>query len=299
MRAKEIRSGQAFEYSLALSLQRLVGGSIDQNRLNLLKPAYDVQASSERERVKKATGKVAQFIVDSDENVRNSDRIVLPKVSVGQGGDVRDIIMCAPGGVEVGISAKHRHRAVKHSRLSDKIDFGTTWTGHHVSALYWEAVKPVFGALREKRSASAGKALFRELPDKQADIYLPILKAFENELSRLCEAHGKFFVSRLFNYLLGLHDYYKVIKENGKVTVQSMNMNGTLKWGKKWCIPERVDSIKRKNHSSNTLFVSFAGGWQLSFRLHNATSRIEPSLKFDIQFANLLPQNVTRHEISF
>lgn len=33
-------------------------------------------------------------------------------------------------------------------------------------------------------------------------------------------------------------------------------------------------------------------GWQISFRIHNALSRLEPSLKFDIQLIDI-PQSVT------
>lgn len=28
-------------------------------------------------------------------------------------------------------------------------------------------------------------------------------------------------------------------------------------------------------------------GWQLSFRIHNASSKVEPSLKFDVQFIGM------------
>lgn len=35
--------------------------------------------------------------------------------------------------------------------------------------------------------------------------------------------------------------------------------------------------------------------WQISFRIHNASSRIEPSLKFDIQLIGI-PQSVTNIE---
>ena len=28
-------------------------------------------------------------------------------------------------------------------------------------------------------------------------------------------------------------------------------------------------------------------GWQLSFRIHNASTKVEPSLKFDVQFIGM------------
>ena len=34
------------------------------------------------------------------------------------------------------------------------------------------------------------------------------------------------------------------------------------------------------------LLVTLDEGWQISFRIHNASSRIEPSLKFDINLVS-------------
>ena len=83
---------------------------------------------------------------------------------------------------------------------------------------------------------------------------------------------------------------------SNQVNIQSTNINGTLKWGKKWKIPDRIEQIRRKANSQSTVLVSIAGGWQLSFRIHNASSKVEPSLKFDIQFVGL-PHDVARHQI--
>jgi len=51
------------------------------------------------------------------------------------------------------------------------------------------------------------------------------------------------FVKRMFQYLLGRYDFYKVVKEDSHVAIQSFNINGSLKWGKKWKIPDRIDTI--------------------------------------------------------
>ena len=209
-------------------------------------------------------------------------------------GDVREVIIALKNKDSIGISAKNRHDAIKHSRLSDKIDFGLKWADYPCSSHYMKRIAPVFKDLRQKKKE---KLLFRDIPDKVNRYYLPILTAFEDELRRLCEDYGQLFVKRVFQYLLGEQDFYKVIKENGSVAIQSFNINGSLKWGKKWKIPDRIDNINRKRGSSNTLIVSFTGGWQLSFRLHNASSRVEPSLKFDIKFIGM-PQSVARHEIT-
>ena len=209
------------------------------------------------------------------------------------GGDVRDIVICLNPDGTIGISAKHNHQAVKHSRLSDTINFGKEWGHHPCSSRYQQKVNPVFADLRSKHGQ-----LFRDFPDKESRYYLPILTAFEDELRRLCENYTKQFIKPFFQYLVGTEDYYKVVCFRDRASITSSNINGSLEWGKKWKIPERIEQIRRKQGSNNTLLVTFEGGWQFSFRLHNASSKVEPSLKFDIQFIGM-PQNVARHEIPF
>ena len=94
----------------------------------------------------------------------------------GQQGDVRDILIIRCDiQWEIGLSIKHNHFAVKHSRLSATIDFGNGWFGVPCSQTYWDAVNPVFAYLAAEKSKGT---LFKELPDKENDVYIPILKAF-------------------------------------------------------------------------------------------------------------------------
>ncbi|CAL9914426.1 hypothetical protein LSO9J_110002 [Candidatus Liberibacter solanacearum] len=141
---------------------------------------------------------------------------------------------------------------------------------------------------------------FRDIKDKGTTIYLPILNAFEEELQRLCRSFGDLFVGRLFRYLLGRYDFYKIIlKTSGQmksVAIQSVNIGGSLDYGPKWKIPDRIHSINRRNESLSTIEVIFDGGWNISFRLHNASSKVEPSLKFDIQLVKT-PINTGFHSI--
>lgn len=90
--------------------------------------------------------------------------IKLSKDSSGTKGDVRDILMIRPThNWEIGISAKNNHRAVKHSRLSEKIDFGKEWLGHNCSENYFSEIKPVFSKLRWFKSKNV---LWRDLEEK-------------------------------------------------------------------------------------------------------------------------------------
>ena len=66
----------------------------------------------------------------------------------GQSGDVRDVLAIRSlQKWEIGVSAKNNHRAVKHSRLSNDINFGEKWLGISSSDEYFEDIKPIFDSL--------------------------------------------------------------------------------------------------------------------------------------------------------
>ena len=41
---------------------------------------------------------------------------------------------------------------------------------------------------------------------------VPILTAFEDEFRRLCQSYGARFIGRVFQYLVGTEDFYKVVR---------------------------------------------------------------------------------------
>ena len=53
-------------------------------------------------------------------------------------------------------------------------------------------------------------------------------------------------------------------------------------------MPTRFYHIGFKPNSDNTVEVVCDEGWQISMRIHNASSRVEPSLKFDVQLISFL-----------
>lgn len=127
---------------------------------------------------------------------------------------------------------------------------------------------------------------------------MPILQAFHTEMSRLFRQNPQQVARGIVQYLLGRYDFYKVIKENGEVSIMSFNIEGTLEWGSKIPLPSRIIEISMKPSSDKTLFMTFDHGWQISFRIHNASTKVEPSLKFDINIIGL-PQVASRHVISY
>lgn len=139
---------------------------------------------------------------------------------------------------------------------------------------------------------------WRDIIQKEEKYYIPILLAFRDELKRLYQINAEKIANNFLHYLLGKYDFYKVIKDNGTVSLQSFNIQGKLEWGKKIPLPTRIIEADLKPSSKTTLIIVFNNGWQVSFRIHNASTYVEPSLKFDIQLVGW-PITIARHIIDY
>ncbi|MBQ2045906.1 MAG: HaeIII family restriction endonuclease [Muribaculaceae bacterium] len=215
----------------------------------------------------------------------------------GEQGDVRDILIVRRKiAWEIGLSLKHNHHAVKHSRLSHRIDFGKIWYGIPCSKEYWDEVLPIFGWLAQEKVKGTK---FSELPSKENDVYVPILNAFIKEINKQYETN-KEIPSKMVEYLLGKFDFYKVISVDDKrfTRIQGFNLHGTLnQYGVTKLkpsievplvsLPTRIVKLDFVPGKTNTVELYMDEGWQFSFRIHNAKTNVEPSLKFDIQIVGM------------
>lgn len=243
------------------------------------------------------------FLLDIEPRLSNgiSDLDILQLEIVsdkeGQSGDVRDVLAIRSlQKWEIGISAKNNHRAVKHSRLSNSIDFGEKWLNIPCSDEYFKEIYPIFDNLAKLRTASKATQKWDTLGDYHTSVYVPILNAFRKELLKLDSQNVGVVAERLVEYLIGNQDFYKVIKGTNKVEIQAYNLHGTLNLPfenikpkakvQKLKLPNRLIEVVYQDNSKTTLLVTLNEGWQISFRIHNASSRIEPSLKFDINLVS-------------
>ena len=218
----------------------------------------------------------------------------------GKSGDVRDVLIIRCGiKWEIGLSLKHNHFAIKHSRLSKALDFGQKWFDVPCSKQYWTDIKPIFDYLQSEKAKGSK---WSDLPAKEQDVYIPLLNAFINELRR-SNAICNNVPAKMVEYLLGQFDFYKVIGLDKKriTQIQTFNLRGTLNQsGHKSQptqtipvanLPTRIVDICLKPGSTNTVELYLDGGWQFSFRIHNASTKVETSLKFDIQIIGV-PLNI-------
>jgi len=315
--AKQTITGKAFEYSLLLAVQNLFKEKIDievvENTSRIIaENCFEQSTNKEQNQYLKAAETAIAFIVGAEPRLGNAistkDHLVLELAAdkAGQSGDVRDLLMIRTlQDWEIGISAKNNHRAVKHPRLSDKINFGKEWLDLPCSKTYFESINPIFLDLRKERDESKATKLWKSLGDYQTDVYLPILNAFKDELELLANINPTKVATKLVQYLIGNQDFYKVIKGNQTVEIQAFNLHGTLNQAfkkispnqriQKLKFPSRLVEITFAPNSLTTLLVIMDEGWQISFRIHNASSKIEPSLKFDINLDSCPKSLFTQH----
>ena len=306
--------GKAYEYACLMALRDHLSGRIDGEitiqESDAHRTAQTAFAKAEQEglsdKLVKAANAAARVIVRLEPQLEYGNgalTLIIQTDAQGIAGDVRDVV-CVRGanGWEIGISCKHNHHAVKHSRLSATIDFGQEWVGIPCSQQYFDAVVPLFDELRDMRATAVANGeplpLWNDIPDKAERYYVPVLNAFLAELKRLADNNPE-IPGKLIQYLLGRYDFYKVITDDKHKTtrVEAINIAGTLNKSAnghrsivdvaKLKLPTRFYHMGFVPESDNKLEIVCDEGWTLTMRIHNASSKIEPSLKFDVQLVSL------------
>jgi len=297
-RKNQYDMGRAFEYGIAIQMVNLIPAKLIENSsLQIATECFNKMSEIEKYKIKLASSEAVQFLIKKDRIFDlNNLLIEIQTDQTGRSGDVRDILIKSfSPEMEIGVSAKNRHYAVKHSRLSESINFGRDWFGMDCSKEYFDKIQPIFTELRHLKT----KAIkWRDIPNKKEIYYRPLLDAFKIEMTNLYLQDSLKLANGILKYLLGSHDFYKIIKENGAVTILSFNLYGNLNWGPKLPIPNKLIDISMKDNSETTLIMSFDKGWQISFRIHNASTIVEPSLKFDIEPVGF-PSGLSRHVIEY
>ena len=301
-------NGKAFEFSLLNEfferLKTITNVTVvDNEPYKTAKKHFNSFDDKEKGQYTLVASFAVNFLLDIEPRLGNGinedDVLQLEIVSdkKGQTGDVRDVLAIRSlQKWEIGISAKNNHRAVKHSRLSNDINFGLKWLNIPCSDDYFNEIKPVFDNLAQLRTLSKATQRWDTLGDYHTSVYVPVLDAFRKELLRLDSENTTVVAERLIEYLIGRQDFYKVIKGKNKVEIQAYNLRGTLNLPfenikpkakiQKLKLPNRLIEVVYQENSKTTLLVTLNEGWQISFRIHNASSRIEPSLKFDINLVS-------------
>ncbi len=310
-------AGKAFEYAILISAYKILSETtqvniVEDSSLNIARQCFELfDKNSQDKYILSAISGINQIILleprlQHSQSANEALELQIAPDNFGVRGDVRDVLFIrSKQKWEIGISAKNNHRAVKHSRLSGKLDFGLEWFGINCNKGYFERINPIFEELRNLKSEDVA---WRELKNKADRFYLPILVSFKNELLLLNKQNPGVIPTKLLRYLIGNKDFYKVIKRNKKTEIYGFNFYGTLNKSSQKVkptfhvsqlkLPTRIIEFDFKKASKDTLFLICDEGWSISFRIHNASSLVEPSLKFDINLIGQ-PPNLYSHHISW
>lgn len=305
MSSRSNDQGRAYEYICLLCLQDEISvirpsEVIHNSSYYAAERAWNTLSGAEKTLYKLSAKSIINTIFALEPNIVEVDddilHLYIQDDQHGMEVDVRDIIIKRKDIVwEIGLSIKHNHMAVKHSRLAKTLDFGKKWYDVECSQSYWHDVNPVFAFLEVEKNKGT---YFCDLDSKEDDVYMPLLNAFMHEIRRQVDEDNT-IPRRMVEYLLSKYDFYKVISLDSKrlTTVQSFNIYGTLNLSSKTAspkihipkmeLPTTLLYIGFKPKSKNTVIMSFDNGWQFSFRIHNASKKIETSLKFDIQIEGM------------
>ncbi|GAA8678977.1 hypothetical protein HpBT339_14570 [Helicobacter pylori] len=317
MSDKSNNQGRAYEYAWCLALEQKLSVFkkviVDkQNGFNACYRAYESLEKSLQERYLESAKQGVLLLLDCEPllsevigSSQNGIILSLQKDKLGEIGDVRDILIYFDRFC-IGLSIKHNHDALKHSRLSKDLDFGGKWLGVGVSQNYKDTIKPLFERLENAKKEGM---LWRDFPNKEQEIYAPLLQAFKKEVLRIDENKKNKVPQKMVEYLLGKYDFYKAIllEREQKTKLEAYHFNNTLNRSVKnkpkriiplSKLPTRMIYFDFKPKSFNTLELVLNEGWSFSLRIHNASSRVEPSLKFDIKLLSK-PESVAVFIVGF
>ncbi|GAA8651955.1 hypothetical protein HpBT333_04540 [Helicobacter pylori] len=317
MSDKSNNQGRAYEYAWCLALEQKLSVFkkviVDkQNGFNACYRAYESLEKSLQERYLESAKQGVLLLLDCEpllseviKSSQNEITLSLQKDKLGEIGDVRDILIYFDRFC-IGLSIKHNHDALKHSRLSKNLDFGGKWLGVGVSQNYKDTIKPLFERLENAKKEGM---LWRDFPNKEQEIYAPLLQAFKKEVLRIDENKKNKVPQKMVEYLLGKYDFYKAIllEREQKTKLEAYHFHNTLNRSVKnkpkriiplSKLPTRMIYFDFKPKSFNTLELVLDEGWSFSLRIHNASSRVEPSLKFDIKLLSK-PESVAVFIVGF
>ncbi len=317
MSNKSNNQGRAYEYAWCLALEQKLSVFkkviVDkQNGFNACYRAYESLEKSLQERYLESAKQGVLLLLDCEPllsevigSSQNEITLSLQKDKLGEIGDIRDILIYFDRFC-IGLSIKHNHDALKHSRLSKNLDFGEKWLGVGVSQNYKDTIKPLFERLENAKKEGM---LWRDFPNKEQEIYAPLLQAFKKEVLRIDENKKNKVPQKMVEYLLGKYDFYKAIllEREQKTKLEAYHFHNTLNRSVKnkpkriiplSKLPTRMIYFDFKPKSFNTLELVLDERWSFSLRIHNASSRVEPSLKFDIKLLSK-PESVAVFIVGF
>lgn len=304
--ATQTENGKAFEWAIAKEVEKQTGFPISSGKaVATAQSCFEIVGTAKQQHYEKAALKSVTHILEKESaNLERKEKfeIQMATDSEGQTGDVRDVLIVGKS-FQFGISCKTNHDALKHSRLSSDIDFVKKWglSESGCTQAYWDTAGKLFAKLKGIKKDSKGTFLWKDLDDVPKNFYWPILNAFANELELLKtapEMSQSQLCKKLISYLIGNNDFYKVVASSDQVEIQAFNFQGTLAVQKSK-YPSKIVGIDDLNGGQYSKTIRFSEGYTINFRIHNASSRVEPSLKFDVRAIGFPSRAIYTHYVQW
>jgi len=298
--ANQVNHGKGFEWAIAVAASGRFGAEIRESKESRdASGRFNNLPTAKQQKFRVCAEKAVAYVADLEQlRPDSSGTVFLSQDSAGIRGDVRDVILTLDGR-DIGISCKTNHEAFKHPRLSGKNDFVKSWDlGEGCSDQYWAAVRPLFSELASLRKKSSAQMKWTDLDNYQERFYIPVLAAWKAELLRVAggdDTASRLAATALCRYIIGKIDFWKVISRQDQVRLYAFNTEDSLRTNKT-VLPNRILGIDSYDGSQYSMTVRMNEGYQFNFRIHNASSKIEASLKFDVQSEGL-PSHIHQHDI--
>ncbi|MEH7590420.1 HaeIII family restriction endonuclease [Priestia megaterium] len=301
--------GYGFEYTTIKQASYLLNGNIGLetqdwiDKTGLVK--YSMLTTDEREGMERAANRIIAFLLEYEPWLKDEPITVEHVKATGGATDVSDIRLSSSH-KSIGISLKSNHDAVKHPRVSPTIDIAQNWLGISTDNEYMIGATEIFQHFNEYSQLN-NYTKFKELSKVERDemLYKPISKVFADLLIRSFNSKdGEVAVRHILPYLIGDRDFYKAKADfrRNELTVAAFDFNGTLGTRKRIHVPTRCLEVRvekgQRDGMHNYISLNFDRGWEVKMRLHTASTKIENSLKWDVQFVGI-PQDAWRSNFRF
>jgi len=194
-------------------------------------------------------------------------------------GDVTDIRI-TKNNKDINLSVKHIHDALKHQRPPTTAVRCGYAKGSKEDIDFRRKLELINNNFLNKASKLLPKAtMFNELKTKDnsfidKNLYLPICQLVSDFINNNCSKVGN--AQELFAFLVGNTNFYKIRAVGDKIEVQE------------FAEIEKPRLVKASVKNSSYVILVFSNKWQISMRIHTASSRIGTSVKFDTKQENAI-----------
>ena len=291
------QTGRAFEYAIVNELAKLPGVSLtdraamaqrrDKPKFERLEPLQSNEFCH-ASRVLAQTFTAPPYAIGAATIDRLTD-------NDARKGDVTDIrIQPSLARHPINLSVKNNHFALKHQRPPSLMQQLGFVKGSDADIEYRVKLQEIFDSFhRTGKSICPSARLFRELKDIDQGfidrcLYAPVCRLVSSTLrSYLADSIA---CQTFFSFLVGNIDFIKVILYHGCLEFENFSQIA---------LPSCC-RVGFSHESPSYVFLAFDNEWEISMRLHTASSRLAsigkiPSLKFDTQAMNMPVQRTRIH----